>query len=549
MKRIITILFIGFALFSNAQQLPHYSLYMLNDALVNPASLSTKTDNQITLMTRDQWSSFDGAPKTQSISYYHLNHAKYKRGINIINDVTGPISVINAILSASYILPVNGDNSFSLGASASLMQYSFDNSKITLEDDGVPDPALSEGGVDKVIGNSFTAAAYYFNSDYFIGLSIPNILGSDLDISNDKKKNKLENHYYLNGGVNFNLKNKIKIVPSLMIKKIGATPLQLDVNTRVIYNNLIWGGLSYRTQDAVIVMLGLDYSDYNIAYSYDITTSSIRLPSAGSHGLLFTYKFKPKKRDRDKDGIFDEEDECPKIPGLLALKGCPDKDGDGIKDSEDECPEEFGLKINKGCPDKDGDGIIDKKDDCPEEPGLPQFKGCPDTDGDGLQDKFDDCDTLFGPISNKGCPEKDTGPLTVRVSDTIFIRDTIYITNLNGEDPLFDLGRVFKNIHFDHNVDTLTSNERKLLDEAVKYLKLKSTIRIQLTGHTDDVGSYIYNMRLSKRRVKAVRKYLVDGGISIKRIKLEWKGESVEKSPGATRAQNRRVEFKDISDK
>ena len=67
-----------------------------------------------------------------------------------------------------------------------------------------------------------------------------------------------------------------------------------------------------------------------------------------------------------------------------------------------------------------------------------------------------------------------------------------------------------------------------------------------------NVGSYIYNMRLSKRRVKAVRQYLVDGEISIKRIKLDWKGESSPESFGTTkeaRAQNRRVEFKDISDK
>ena len=335
MKKILVILLVGSVFISNAQQLPHYSLYMLNEAIINPASLSSKTENELTLMLRKQWASFEGAPSTQSISYNHLNHHKFKRGVNIINDVTGPISMLNATISGSYILPGERKNSIALGGSASIMQYIFDDNQITLFNDGVADPVI-DGEVEKVIGNSFTASVYYFNSDYFVGFSVPNIIASNLDIGNNKSDNKLENHYYLNGGVNFKLNSKYKMEPSLLIKKTGATPIQLDVNMRTIYNDFIWGGLSFRTSDAAVLLMGLNSTNYNLAYSYDITTSSIRIPSAGSHGLLFTYKFESKRNDRDKDGIYDEEDDCPKTPGLLALKGCPDKDKDGIKDSEDE---------------------------------------------------------------------------------------------------------------------------------------------------------------------------------------------------------------------
>ena len=57
-----------------SQQMPHYSLYMLNDVVVNPSLISTKSENQVALMIRNQWTGFEGAPKTQSISYYNLNH-------------------------------------------------------------------------------------------------------------------------------------------------------------------------------------------------------------------------------------------------------------------------------------------------------------------------------------------------------------------------------------------------------------------------------------------------------------------------------------------
>lgn len=528
MKKIIIFLFICFApSLIYGQQLPHYSLYMLNESIINPAALSKEKDNKLTLMLRDQWGSFEGAPATQSISYSHLNHEKYKRGISIVNDVTGPISIINGTLSGAYSISLNDLDKISLGASATLMQYKIDNSQITLEDDGIFDPALF-GGVEKVIGNSFTIGTYYFNPDYFIGLSVPNILGSSLDIS-DNKNNKLEHHYYLNGGVNINLVNDNKIVPSFMIKKIAALPIQFDLNVRGVYHNFLWAGVSYRTADAVVALFGMDYGQSSFGYSYDITTSSIRIPSAGTHGLLFSYKFKIKQSDRDNDGIIDIEDECPKIPGTLALKGCPDRDKDGIKDSEDECPDEFGLKINNGCPDKDSDGVADKDDECPEVPGLARFKGCPDRDGDGLQDVFDDCPDEFGLPINRGCPK---GP---KLQDTIFVIRTID-----------DLDSVFNNIEFEFNKAILTFKSQNLLDKAGKYLDIRNKLRIHLIGHTDDVGTDRFNMKLSKKRVKAVQKYLIDRGIPKSRIKISWRGESEPVSTEDTeeaRAKNRRVEL------
>jgi len=529
MRNIILILLIAFiSTLGYGQQLPHYSLYMLNEVIINPAALSKEKDNKLTLMLRDQWSSFEGAPTTQSISYNHLNHDKYKKGISIVNDVTGPISNISATVSGSYSISIQDKNKIALGASATVMQYKIDNSQITLEDDGVFDPTLF-GGVDKANGSSFAIGAYYYNSDYFIGLSVPNIIGSPLNVSNNSNANKLENHYYLNGGANINLANNNKIIPSFMIKKVGALPIQLDINLRGVYNDFLWAGLSYRTSDALVALFGVDYGQSSLGYSYDITTSSMRIPSAGTHSLLYSYRFKSKQRDRDGDGVLDEVDDCPKTPGLLALNGCPDKDKDGIKDSEDECPDEFGLRINNGCPDKDSDGIVDKKDECPEVPGLPRFKGCPDTDGDGLQDAFDDCPEVFGPPINHGCPK---GP---SISDTVFV-----IRNIS------DLDSVFNNIEFEFNKAILTFKSQNLLDKAGKYLDYKSKLMIHLVGHTDNIGTDKSNVILSMNGVEVVRKYLVNRGILKSRIQISWKGESsplnTEDSEVA-RAMNRRVEL------
>ena len=115
-----------------------------------------------------------------------------------MNDVTGPISIINATFSGAYSIALQENNRLSLGASATLMQYKIDNSQITLEDDGVFDPTLF-GGVDQAIGNSVAIGAYYLAPNYFLGLAVPNIVGNSLNISNNVNGNKLENHYYFNG--------------------------------------------------------------------------------------------------------------------------------------------------------------------------------------------------------------------------------------------------------------------------------------------------------------------------------------------------------------
>ena len=82
--------------------------------------------------------------------------------------------------------------------------------------------------------------------------------------------------------------------------------------------------------------------------------------------------------DSDSDGIRDSDDRCPQEAGSQELEGCPDNDRDGIANPDDNCPNQVGPTENNGCPwgDKDGDGITDNIDTCPEVPGKGD-DGCP----------------------------------------------------------------------------------------------------------------------------------------------------------------------------
>jgi outer membrane protein OmpA-like peptidoglycan-associated protein len=105
---------------------------------------------------------------------------------------------------------------------------------------------------------------------------------------------------------------------------------------------------------------------------------------------------------------------------------------------------------------------------------------------------------------------------------------------------------VLRGVNFDFDKSNIRADARPVLDEAISSLQREGGIAVIAEGHTDSVGTDAYNKRLSERRAKAVRDYLVKGGISAKRIETVGYGESKPIASNDTadgRAQNRRVEL------
>jgi outer membrane protein OmpA-like peptidoglycan-associated protein len=103
-----------------------------------------------------------------------------------------------------------------------------------------------------------------------------------------------------------------------------------------------------------------------------------------------------------------------------------------------------------------------------------------------------------------------------------------------------------RNIQFDHNSYALTKCYYSELDKLVKLMQDNPSMQIELSAHTDDVGSEQYNLRLSQQRGESARKYLIRKGVAAKRIIAKGYGKSkplVPNDSDENRAINRRVEF------
>ena len=259
--------------------------------------------------------------------------------------------------------------------------------------------------------------------------------------------------------------------------------------------------------------------------------------------------------DSDKDGIIDSKDDCPTVPGIEAFKGCPDTDGDGIKDDEDACPEVPGPLVNNGCPDTDNDGLFDFIDNCPEVAGPKENNGCPwpDTDQDGTLDKDDDCPNTPGPRENAGCPYTDSDNDGLRDKDDKCPNTPGPIEN-DGcpeiEEEVQEILRTaFENLEFETGKDIIKEESIPSLTELAEVLVKRPEWKLQISGHTDNVGNDQANLVLSKKRAEAVKNFMISKTIESERLYVLFFGETMPIASNDTkegRQKNRRVEMKII---
>ena len=106
---------------------------------------------------------------------------------------------------------------------------------------------------------------------------------------------------------------------------------------------------------------------------------------------------------------------------------------------------------------------------------------------------------------------------------------------------------VLKNIFFEFDKSNILQQSYKELQQLIELLTENPNMKIEIGGHTDDKGTIEYNQRLSENRANAVVKYLINKGISEKRLKYKGYGELHPIDTNETEAgrfNNRRVEFK-----
>jgi outer membrane protein OmpA-like peptidoglycan-associated protein len=309
------------------------------------------------------------------------------------------------------------------------------------------------------------------------------------------------------------------------------------------------------------VMLTANYSrGLKDFYKPSVYTGSLKHEVMGvSLGIFLGRQIaiEKKTKDRDKDGIADEKDECPDEAGTIINKGCPDKDADGIADKNDKCPEQPGTVANNGCPaavvtDKDKDGVNDPEDKCPDVAGSKKYNGCPvpDTDKDGINDEDDKCPDVIGYGRFEGCPVPDRDNDGIN-DDEDKCPETAGAKERNGcpeikKEIIEKVNYAARRIQFAFGKADLVPASFTVLDNVVTILKDNPSLTLAIEGHTSRDGSLAVNMKLSQSRADNVKAYIVSKGIDAARLTAKGFGPAKpinSEKTEAEKAQNRRVEL------
>ncbi|WP_425237684.1 PorP/SprF family type IX secretion system membrane protein [Ulvibacterium sp.] len=277
---LITILY-GAVL--SSQQLPQFTQYLYNTVSINPAYAGSRGVFNGTILHRNQWSGLEGNPRTNTATVHMpIEFTRVGIGLSYINDKLGFESTNYIYGDFSYSIPVNEKVEMSFGLKAGFTSYSLEN----------PDPNdsfFADNGT--VWSPNFGAGIYVSSQRWFLGISSPRILNTDL---NQGEFMALErNSYYAIGGVVFDLSRDLKFKPSIILKFTDGAPATYDISANFLLYDKLWLGATYRYNFANNFGAIMDYQltkEIRIGYAYDLPTTEFRTSSSGTHEVLLIYE-------------------------------------------------------------------------------------------------------------------------------------------------------------------------------------------------------------------------------------------------------------------
>lgn len=318
MRKVFTVLMLMGAFAADAQQRPHYTQYILNNYIINPAVAGIESYTDVKASHRHQWVGIQDAPvttyftihgsigkeddRTTTSSYvpeggnprgkaywqdYQSAKPHHGWGAQVINDRTGPLNRFSAYGTYAYHLGLSPRVSLAAGVSLGVTNNSLNTSKLIFD---VPvDPAVASSGYLNSLRPDLNIGLWLYGADFFAGASVMQVLPQGLAFANDslKVKRQAYPHTFLTAGYRFMASEDINILPSVVVRYIDPLPLGVDLNVKLQYQDRLWIGGGYRINDGVSGMVGFAVSSvFNIGYSYDYTTSKLNNYSKGTHEIV-----------------------------------------------------------------------------------------------------------------------------------------------------------------------------------------------------------------------------------------------------------------------
>lgn len=292
-KFILSVGFVGCAMVMFAQQDAQFTQNMFNKLGVNPGAAGANGGICGTILSRTQWMGFEGHPTTHLFS----GDARFNShgvGLTVFQDKLGVEKSFAGKLAYSYHLQL-GPGDLGIGLEAGLLNKSFGDGWISV-DPFTSDPSIPNTSTSDMTFDLGAGLYYSIENQLYVGISALHLPQSTLTATADAGgvgalNYESARHYYLMAGYEWAVNATWVVKPSILAKTDAAST-QLDVNAVAVYNNFVWGGVTYRLQDAVAVLAGINLpspTGLKVGLAYDLTTSSLSNHSSGSVEFMIKY--------------------------------------------------------------------------------------------------------------------------------------------------------------------------------------------------------------------------------------------------------------------
>jgi type IX secretion system PorP/SprF family membrane protein len=590
--RTYIIIFLVMLSGTTAAQDARFSQYYNAPVSLNPALAGNGIEHiRVSGLYRTQWAGMGTPFTTQGFAVDKVVNNVGIGGVITRNAAgEGAIRTLNLAGNLAYHFHLGSDkkNTVSLGVQIGVINKSFDETKLTFDNQYNPDlgydPSLSSGEI--YTSTSITRADVnigaiwqrgWNNKDVrfrpFAGFALFHVTrppNSFID-SDDRQPVKQS----ITAGAGYMINERFEIKPSVMLLRqdmFRETTFGTMATYKLDERNTIQAGVYNRVNDAIIAYAGYQMNRVTVGMSYDINNSELSRSGKGTNAFEISLAWsplpkigkEPKKKVEQSKPVKVREERAKTTPidsrsvqvvsivlpemilAVREIKTVKDKDVKTVNNPEPNVAEKP-VKIKEKSTvspvvaqqpitsikplDSDNDGIPDDIDECPFIKGTTKTNGCPDSDNDGIIDMKDDCPMESGPVTNNGCPDPNV-PVVSSQQELV----------KNFDNILFETGRT----------KVSTDDLFDIIERAIDIMYADKSTTAILSGHTDFEGDGQLNMELSQARAEVVKAYMIKQGITESRIQTIAYGENMPVGNNLFddgRKQNRRVEINIVKKK
>lgn len=284
---------------ATAQDQPHFSLYMYQPSIINPAAMGSFDEINGAMYFNKQMMGFDGSPMNGFLDF-GAPIGKSNAYVGFQAQVQG-IGVTNKTMfggSFAYRLKLNMKHYLSLG-----LNFTANNIGSNLSSA----PTTTPGDVVFSFNANawypdFKLGAYYFTDNAYAGFSVGNILTTSLRGDNSGQSSEImvdasHMHLYFMGGWQKKFGPNWKIRPSALVKIVPNSPVQIDINAMAVFKDAFGFGLSYRTTSTLVFNLSYTLNEFLIfGYSFNMGLNYTDRANFFGHEAMIAFRVKNNKR-------------------------------------------------------------------------------------------------------------------------------------------------------------------------------------------------------------------------------------------------------------